>query len=141
MKNKQSRPILVVSNALINSKREILLGLRADCGRWEIPGGKVEAEAVIDGGRREQREESGMKLLGTPKLLGYADGWEWNGVVGKKWHVCLLFLWKEWEGEPKLVDGSHLEWKWFPLDNPPPLENMNYGTRNFFKNIFPGVEL
>ncbi len=48
-----------------------------------------------------------------------------------------LFLWWRWEGFPQLLEGKHLQWKWFGLGELPPLEKMNYGTQEFTKCFVP----
>jgi ADP-ribose pyrophosphatase YjhB (NUDIX family) len=54
--------------------RELLLIQRSDNGHWCLPGGHVEpGESVLDGARREVREETGFEVsLG--RLIGvYSD--------------------------------------------------------------------
>jgi len=128
------RPILVASNIVMDvSRSRILLGRRADNDCWEFPGGKVEAESVVEAGRREQYEETGMELLGEPALVGLADGWEWIGVTGKQWYVCAGLLWTRFNGEPELVEGKHVEWRWFSGNELPSPKDCTYGTIDLMK--------
>lgn len=127
------RPITVASNVLL-SDEGLLLGLRSDSLLWGLPGGKVEAESVFDAGRREQKEENGMALLGSPVPVGFADSWEHEGARGRKWHVCHFLVWRLWAGKPARTEESHMRWEFFKLDKLPPLKEMTYATRFFVEN-------
>jgi len=131
------RPTLVASNVLLSDKGEILFGLRADNNQWEVPGGKLEAEYVIDGAKREMREETGIELLGHPITLGFSDTWGMYGQDGGPWYVCLMLLWREWRGFPQLLEGKHREWKWFPLSNPPLVGCVTPGTLILLTDLLP----
>jgi ADP-ribose pyrophosphatase YjhB (NUDIX family) len=131
------RPVLVASNVLLSQSGEILLGLRSDNLKWATPGGKVEDESVVEASRREQREESEMELRGAPICLGYSDSWDIVGAVGLPWHVYIFLLWQSWEGFPRLVEDSHLQWRWFPLNQLPPLDMVTPGTRVLLSSLLP----
>lgn len=133
------RPVVVASSVLMNSDGEVLLGRRSDDGLWEVPGGKVEAESVVDGARREILEETGIALKGAPASLGHVDTWGHQGVAGRQWYVCLVFLWREWDGFPQLLEGKHTQWKWFKLNSLPAPELMNFGTRACVRDLIPKV--
>jgi len=106
------RPILVVRNVLIDKQDRLLLGLRADVNLWELPGGKVDDEYVLDAALREQKEETGMTLQGIPRLVGYADG---PGMRDpKKKFTDLLLMWPAWDGEPQLTEPDKQR-AWLPL--------------------------
>lgn len=132
------RPILVASNILVDERGQVLMGLRKDCNLWEFPGGKVEAESVVDAARREMREETGVELVGKPTTLGYTDGWLWSGEAGRQWYVCIMLLWREWSGFPRLVEGKHHCWQWFDWSELPPVAQMTQGNRQFVNEILPG---
>lgn len=131
------RPVLVASNVLLNDRDEVLFGLRTDNNLWEVPGGKLEAEYVLDGARREMREETGIELLGQPISLGFADTWGMYGQDGGPWYVCLMLLWREWRGFPQLLEGKHREWKWFPLSNLPLVGCVTPGTVILLTDLLP----
>lgn len=57
-----------------NSEGKILLELRADCGLWGTPGGRVDpGESIEQSARREVREETGLEVRIT-RLLGVYSG-------------------------------------------------------------------
>lgn len=113
------RIILVARNVLLNKKQKILLGQRADSGKWELPGGKIDNEPLLVGAKREQMEETGMKLLGEPRLLGCVDVWHNN-----RHYLDVFLAWCSFEGKPFLAEpDKQLEWRWFdPQDLPGPHE-------------------
>lgn len=126
------RPVAVVANVLVSGQGEVLLGLRGDLLQWEVPGGKVEDETLAEAGRREQEEETGMLLRGTPSCLGYAD------VVLRGVRYLVVFLaWREWEGFPRLREENTLRWRWFAADALPAAKDMTPGTRKLFGELSP----
>lgn len=133
-----SRPIVVASNVLLSPYNKILLGRRADCGRWEVSGGKVESdENIVNAGRREHYEETGMILLDEfPVYLGYSlrPG---DKRVDNQLFLCMFYLWREWEGSPNVVENCHTEWKWFGIDKLPSSSDCTYGTAQFIEEMLP----
>ncbi|MDW5330554.1 NUDIX hydrolase [Plantactinospora sp. KLBMP9567] len=52
-----------VAAVVVNDRTQILVIRRRDNGRWEPPGGVLErGESIIDGLRREVREETGLEI-------------------------------------------------------------------------------
>lgn len=110
--NLQKIPTLtVVAAALVDGERRILLQQRAPgramAGLWEFPGGKVEEgerpEAALV---RELEEELGIVVAPgslTPAAFASADN---DG----RHMLLLLYLCREWRGEPSPLDAAALQW-------------------------------
>lgn len=101
----------MVAAALVDDGRRVLLQMRAPgramAGLWEFPGGKVEAgerpEAAL---ARELEEELGIRVEAgslTPAAFASADN------EGRHM-LLLLYLCREWEGEPRPLDAAELKW-------------------------------
>jgi 8-oxo-dGTP diphosphatase len=114
-----SADVLVVAAAILDDldTPTLLLAARrarpADlAGRWEFPGGKVEAgEAPQAALHRELREELGVQVALGPELVGPENG---------TWRLTEHFVLRLWSavviaGTPApLVE--HDELRWLPLD-------------------------
>jgi 8-oxo-dGTP diphosphatase len=101
----------VVAAALVDGERRVLLQQRspgrAMAGLWEFPGGKVEEgerpEAAL---ARELEEELGISVgveALTPAAFASADN-------GGRHMLLLLYLCREWRGEPCPLDAAALKW-------------------------------
>ena len=107
------RWIAVVAGALMRADGRWLMHRRpADkhhAGLWEFPGGKVEAhEMPIESLTRELAEELGIAvdpLACTP--AGFA---ETGPDDGPRAIVILLYIVREWEGEPSALEGGEIGW-------------------------------
>ena len=103
-------PIDVAVGILMKPNGDVLLGSRPAgkpyAGYWEFPGGKVEAgEAVFDALKREFAEEIGVNIISAEP---------WCGVehVYPHAHVRLhFFISREWQGEPRALEGQQLAWQ------------------------------
>jgi 8-oxo-dGTP diphosphatase len=103
-------PIDVAVGILMKPNGDVLLGSRPEgkpyAGYWEFPGGKVEAgEAVFDALKREFAEEIGVNIISAVP---------WCGVehVYPHAHVRLhFFISREWQGEPRALEGQQLAWQ------------------------------
>ena len=95
----------------MDGERRVLLQQRAPgramAGLWEFPGGKVEEgerpEAAL---ARELEEELGIVVEAgwlTPAAFASADN---DG----RHMLLLLYLCREWRGEPRPLDASALAW-------------------------------
>ncbi|ULH15897.1 NUDIX domain-containing protein [Deinococcus sp. KNUC1210] len=94
---------------------------RRDNGRWDLPGGGVEAGEVVEhAARRELNEETGLtaqdlQLLGVfsgpTAVHTYPDG----NVVA--W-VTVLYLCRGWSGVPAPADDA-CEVGWFAFSSVP----------------------
>lgn len=101
----------VVAVALVDGEGRVLLQQRAAgramAGLWEFPGGKVEAgetpeEALV----REIAEELGLALDAAALVpAGFA-----SAPLGGRHMILLLYLCREWRGEPAALDAAALRW-------------------------------
>jgi 8-oxo-dGTP diphosphatase len=108
----QKNPTLtVVTAALVDPTGRILLQQRAHgrsmAGLWEFPGGKVEQgelpeEALI----REIEEELGIGI-GAQALRPACFA---SAPLGEGHLLLLLYLCREWRGDPAPLDASALKW-------------------------------
>jgi 8-oxo-dGTP diphosphatase len=107
-----SAPLIVVAAALIDAQARVLLQRRppgrAMAGLWEFPGGKLEPgetpeEAVV----RELREELGIVVpAGAMRPCSFA-----TGQVRDRPLLLLLYLVREWAGEPQALEATALRWE------------------------------
>jgi len=101
----------VVAAALVDGDGRVLLQQRAPgramAGLWEFPGGKVEeGERPEDALARELGEELGIAVdpaALTPAAFASADN------AGRHM-LLLLYLCREWQGEPRPLDAAALKW-------------------------------
>jgi 8-oxo-dGTP diphosphatase len=103
--------MIVVAAALVDGAGRVLLQQRlpgrAMAGLWEFPGGKVESgerpEAAL---ARELREELGIHVdpaALAPAAFASADN-------GGRHMLLLLYLCREWTGDPRPLDAAGLKW-------------------------------
>src|SRR3546814_11440206 len=101
----------VVAAALIDTEGRVLLQQRAAhramAGLWEFPGGKVERGELPETAlARELKEELGIDTDAArlaPATFASAD------VAGRHM-ILLLYICREWHGEPKTLDAPGLQW-------------------------------
>lgn len=104
------KPIDVAVGILMKSNGDVLLGQRPAGkpfpGYWEFPGGKVEPdESVFDALKREFVEELDIEILS-------AEPWCGVDYVYPHAHVRLhFFISREWQGEPKSLEGQAFAWQ------------------------------
>lgn len=130
------RPIAVAANVLLSQNGELLMGLRSDCLKWEVPVGKVEDEELVDAAKREMMEECGVTLKGEPTVIGHADVYGTTGASRYQRYLVIFLLWKKWDGFPQIKD-EHLRWRWFKWEEMPPAEQVTNGTNVLLAHIFP----
>jgi 8-oxo-dGTP diphosphatase len=100
-----------VAAALADGEGRVLLQRRAPgramAGLWEFPGGKVEPDERPEAALvRELEEELGIKVeIGalSPAAFASADN------AGRHM-LLLLYLCREWRGEPRALDAAELAW-------------------------------
>jgi 8-oxo-dGTP diphosphatase len=108
----QKKPTMtVVAAALVDSEGRILLQQRlpdrAMAGLWEFPGGKVESGELPEAAlARELEEELGIAVAADsldPGCFACAP-------LGERHMILLLYLCRDWSGEPRPLDASGLKW-------------------------------
>jgi 8-oxo-dGTP diphosphatase len=93
--------------------------------KWDIPGGRINTgSSLIENLKREVEEETGLEILGEPKLIIAQD------ILKTDKHVVRLTYLGNAEGEIKLSE-EHSEYKWLSLSEISKLEPMD----KYFKEI------
>lgn len=78
-------------------------------GRWDIVGGRIDpGKTLIENLRREIQEETGLELVGDPKLIAAQDI-----LRNKNHHVVRLTYIGESNGEVKLDTSENDMYKWY----------------------------
>jgi 8-oxo-dGTP diphosphatase len=103
--------LLVVAVALIDREGRVLVQQRPEgkpmAGLWEFPGGKVEPGELPEAALiREIEEELGVGLVRdalTPAIFASEE-------LGARHLLLLLYLARDWEGEPEARHASALQW-------------------------------
>ena len=101
--------MLVVAAALFNRTGEVLIAQRPVgktlAGRWEFPGGKVDAgESECMALARELREELGVEVLSARPCMRLTHAYQDREVELSLWIV------ERFRGEPKALDAQALKW-------------------------------
>ena len=101
--------MLVVAAALFDRAGRVLIAQRpagkALAGRWEFPGGKVDAgESEHRALRRELREELGIEVLAARPFMRLTHAYEDRDVELSLWIV------ERFAGEPRSLDAQRLKW-------------------------------
>ena len=99
--------IHVVAGALRDGQGRVLIAQRPRgrfmAGRWEFPGGKLEAgEEALAGLRRELREELGVEVRAARPLIRLRHRYPDRRVLLDVWQVT------HYEGEPRSLDAQAL---------------------------------
>jgi 8-oxo-dGTP diphosphatase len=103
--------MLVVAAALADANGRILLQQRPEgaamAGLWEFPGGKVEQGEVPEAAlARELREELGIDV-GADQLAPACFA---SAPLGDRHLLLLLYVCREWAGEPRALHATALMW-------------------------------
>lgn len=97
--------------------------------KWDIVGGRIDpGTTLFENLKREIREEVNLELEEEPKLIAAQDILE---VADR--HVVRLTYIGSIEGEPRITDSDHSEWKWFTLQE---IKNLSAKELDsFFKEL------
>lgn len=101
----------VVAAAMIDAEGRVLLQRRPPgkqmADLWEFPGGKIEPGETPEAALvRELAEELGIVTdAGTLMPLSFA-----SAAAGTRQLLLLLYVVKDWSGEPRPLEASALAW-------------------------------
>jgi 8-oxo-dGTP diphosphatase len=103
------RELWVVAGLVFDDRGRVLIAQRpagkALAGRWEFPGGKVDAgENAAAALVRELHEETGIRAGATERVMLYAATYPDRVIWLDVWQV------RDWSGEPHGLDGQALAW-------------------------------
>ncbi len=108
----QARPArLIVAAALVNHSGCVLVQRRPVgkdmAGLWEFPGGKVEpGERLEEALARELKEELNIDIRPDHLVPGcFSSAQTVHGDI-----VLLLFLCRQWDGEPQMLHADGIKW-------------------------------
>ena len=116
--------LLVVAAALADPDGRVLLQQRAPgrhmAGLWEFPGGKVESDERPEAALvRELEEELGIQVA-EDRLEAAAFA---SAPLGERHLILLLYVCRDWRGDPQALDASALKWlrpnEMVPAEMPP----------------------
>ena|SRR5690554_3362104 len=118
------KPIHVAVGVIINANQQVLISLRAthqhQGGRWEFPGGKVEAgETVVESLSRELEEELGIRVEQAEPLCAIEHDYSDKQVLLDVWWVTAI------SGQVQALEGQ--EWRWVPAHT---LSEYNFPAAN-----------
>ncbi|ACS84470.1 8-oxo-dGTP diphosphatase MutT [Musicola paradisiaca] len=103
------KPLSVAVGIIRNLEHEFFIACRPEgvhmAGKWEFPGGKVEAgetpeQALV----RELREETGIDVVNPQHLENKTF------PAGERLITLHFFLVEEWRGEPYGREGQRSRW-------------------------------
>lgn len=103
--------LIVVAAALIDAAGRMMVQRRpagkSFAGLWEFPGGKPEAGETPQAAlARELMEELGITVQSDDlTALTFA-----SEPLGKRHLLLLLYLCRQWSGEPSLLHATELRW-------------------------------
>lgn len=90
-------------------------------GEWDIVGGRIEpGSKLIDNLKREVMEETGLEIIGEPKLIFAQDI-----IPNEEKHVVRLTYVGQTDGEPVLDTSENTEYKWLNVEEMKNQENLD----------------
>lgn len=99
-------------------------------GRWDIVGGRINAGTnLMDNLSREVREETGLEIIGTPRLIAAQD------ILRKEgWHIVRLTYQGEAEGDIKLDVSENDDFRWCSLAELLALDDLDIYLKELLDN-------
>lgn len=112
LKNKEGKFLIVKRNLEKYQKVK---------GEWDIVGGRIDpGSKLLENLKREVMEETGLQILGEPKLI-YAQ----DIIPSEEKHVVRLSYIGNTSGEPVLDTNENTEYKWLSLEDLKNQENLD----------------
>lgn len=109
------KTLLVVAAALVNDDGEVLLAQRPKgkrlAGKWEFPGGKVEADESPETAlARELKEELGITVLHKDMEAFWFLSHDYVSEFG--FHLLMpVYLIRIWKGDVKPIEHDQIIWE------------------------------
>jgi ADP-ribose pyrophosphatase YjhB (NUDIX family) len=106
-------------------------------GRWDIVGGRIDpGKTLLENLKREIKEETGLELVGEPKLVAAQDILRDNGR-----HIVRLTYLGKSAGEVKLDRSENEEYKWFSMEELLAIDDVDvYFKELLGKGLLPDIE-
>jgi ADP-ribose pyrophosphatase YjhB (NUDIX family)/Holliday junction resolvase-like predicted endonuclease len=99
---------------------------------WDIVGGRIDPGIDLSENlNREIVEETGLKIIGVPKLVAAQDV-----VVTDDRHIVRLTYLAQANGNRVKLSGEHISYRWLALDEISALE----GLDKHFKELLPDIK-
>ena len=107
--------INVAVAVIINEDDQIFISRRSaeqhQGNKWEFPGGKVEDnETVQEALSREIKEELGIDVQSMTHLIDITHEYKSDKPQQSKTVTLEVFEVRQWEGEPKGMEGQPTRW-------------------------------
>ena len=97
--------------------------------QWEIVGGRIDPGTdLITNLKREVLEETGLEIIGKPKLVDAQD------ILKPNRHIVRLTYIGEGDGEVKISD-EHTDFKWLSLEEISKLEPIDKFLKDTLSKI------
>lgn len=98
--------------------------------RWDIVGGRIEPGAtLLENLKREIHHETGLELIGTPKLIAAQDI-----LKNKGQHVVRLTYVGQAQGEIELDTSENVAYQWYTLKELQKLDDVNIYFKELLKD-------